>query len=94
METAFARWLQRRGLPPYRFADLHGLQRPTVYGLAGVGTKRVSRFFKPHTLAAVSEITGISPRRLMEEAMLAMEDPRPPRRYVRKNGGGDAAAAE
>lgn len=88
MTTSFAKWLEKKGEPPYRYARRLGLHDAAIYRLAGVSVKRAPTFFHTHLLERVSADTGIPVGKLYGEAMEAMKAPTMPRRYVRKQAVG------
>lgn len=91
MKTTFALWLEARGQAHYAYADRKGLGRRLVALYAGIGRDRrdqgrrikVERFaYGP--LSIISQDTGIPVEMLIKDAIAALEDPTPPRRYTRK----------
>mgnify|MGYP001593289855 CR=1 FL=1 len=91
MKTTFALWLEARGEAHYAYADRRGLGRRRVALYAGVGPghdkvrgrDKIKRFDYA-SLSIISQDTGIPLEMLIKDAIAALEDPTPPRRYTRK----------
>ena len=91
MRTAFALWLEAQGEAHYAYADRKGIGRRRVALYAGIGSggdrrrsaDRAMRFDYAQ-LAIISQDTGIPVEMLIKDAIAALEDPVPPRRYTRK----------
>ncbi len=87
METTFASWLRENECSVNAFAQESGLHHRGLYRLAGIrgfAGDRGGVQFTDLFLNRVCEITGIAPATLVSDAWAARENPRAPRKYIRK----------
>lgn len=95
--TAFGRWLLRRGETPWHFARSRGYNLSSIYKMLGIARApyHVS-YWRGDLVTLISGETGISERRLKEEAAIVERDPVPPRPWRRQedSNGTRTQAAE
>jgi transcriptional regulator with XRE-family HTH domain len=85
METTLGRWLREREEAPSAYAIRRGFSYGAVARLVGLSRKPYAIARPDYAfLTKIAGDTGIPIGTLIEDAIRASTNPRPPRRYTRK----------